>query len=73
MLGRIDSWMKGKYSANMNEKLELYIGCTLGEFKSYIGSKMQPHMTWGNRGKAVGKWQLKKTRTKEHSLTMCHE
>ena len=34
------------------------LGCSISELKSHIESLWQPGMTWQNRGKGDGKWQL---------------
>lgn len=41
-----------------SQTLELYLGCSLSEFKKHIESFFQPGMTWSNHGRGFGKWEL---------------
>ncbi len=34
------------------------LGCSFGELKEYIEKRWKPGMTWENRGKGEGKWNL---------------
>jgi hypothetical protein len=38
--------------------LEVYLGCSLLEFRNYIESKFLPGMTWNNYGRGKDKWNF---------------
>ena len=55
---------------------EQILGCTIGEFKTYISSKFKEGMTWENYG--YYSWHLdhiiplKRAKTKEEVIKLCH-
>jgi hypothetical protein len=54
--GRINKAFAGKIKkCDSTEKL---LGCSWGEFTKYLETKFTDGMTWGNRGKGMGKWHV---------------
>ncbi len=49
---------KALKSGRKSAKTMELVGCSIEELKSYIESKFQDGMSWGNWGKGRGKWNV---------------